>query len=197
MAECWSCGAERGEAAFCTTCAKLQPVSRRQSFFDALSQPRRLGLDEEALERAFRDLSRRFHPDRFGNTSPIERRLALEHTARINEGYRTLKDRQRRAEYLMSLEGVDVASEEARTSDPGLLMEMLELQEEVDAAQGAEVLEAHQRSVKARRGARLTELASYFDERRGRPEEAVAALTELRYLRRLAERIDAKLEEMS
>ncbi|MCK6546861.1 Fe-S protein assembly co-chaperone HscB [Myxococcota bacterium] len=201
MADCWSCGAERGDASSCTTCGKLQPLSPRATLFSVLGLAPRMTLDPKVLDQAFRDVSRNVHPDRFGQASPIERKLALEHTTRVNEAYRTLKDAMKRGEYLMRLEGVDVAAEEHRVENKLLLMEMLELQEEVEDAK-PDRLDAIRSSLRTRERAVLTRVARYFDERSadGTPplsrKECVDALNELRYLRRLGERIDAKLDEV-
>lgn len=152
-------------------------------------------LDVRALDQAFREVSRRVHPDRFPQASPVERRLAVEHTTRVNEAYRTLKDPLRRAEYLMKLEGVDVTADEHRTDDKSLLMEMLELQEQVEDL-GREALEGLRGVLKTREESVLGRVARWFDEHEGTREACVNALNELKYLRRLSERIDAKLDEV-
>src|SRR5438874_10527980 len=108
MAECWSCGAERGAASFCGTCKKVQPVSKSASFFEVLGLPPRMTVDLAALEKSYREISRKVHPDRFGMATSVERKLALEQTTRLNDAYRTLKDPQKRAEYLLELEGVKI-----------------------------------------------------------------------------------------
>src|SRR5687768_14252205 len=128
--DCWSCGAERSDASFCTTCGKIQPVPQRKTYFDALGLPRRMGIDRSEIEKGFREISQKVHPDRYGRASPIERRLALEHTTWVNDAYRVLRDPRARAEYLLQLEGVTVGGEEERANDPELLMSMMELQEQ-------------------------------------------------------------------
>lgn len=195
--ECWSCGAERGEAVFCTTCEKIQPVSKRRDFFDILGLPRTFAQERAAVEKGFREGSRLVHPDRFGQTSPVERRLALEHTTQLNDAYRAIRDPERRAEYLMSLQGVTVGGEESRTKDPAFLMEMLELQEKVDEAKGADALTSFRAEIEGRRKSLLERLERYFDHRDGAQERAIAALDELRYLKRLTERIDVALEALA
>lgn len=197
MAECWSCGAERGEARFCTTCSKIQPVSKKTSLFDALELTPAMGVERAAIDKAFREVSRDVHPDRFGRDSAVERRLALEHTTRVNEAYRTLKDPQGRAEYLMATEGVAVAQETDRTADPALLMEMMELQEKIDGLSDEDDAEEMLGQAKQRKKKLLSVATTYFDERQGARDEVVSALDELRYVRRLIERIELRLEEMN
>jgi molecular chaperone HscB len=175
---------------------KLQPISKSATFFDALGLPRAMKLDKEAIERGFREASKRVHPDRFASAAPEERRLSVDHTVFVNDAYRTLKDPQRRAEYLMSLEGVAVGKEETTIHDPGLLMEMLELQESLEGAP-AEKLETMNNELKVRKKALLDRAASWFDEKIGSRDATVTLLHELRFVERLLERIDFKLEEQA
>jgi molecular chaperone HscB len=195
MADCWSCGAERADAARCEGCGKLQPVSPRATHFEVLGLERRMALDARAVEAAFRERSRAVHPDRFGQASPVERRLALEHTARLNDAHRTLRDPQRRAEYLMGLEGIAVGHEAARTTDTGLLAELLELQEAVEDARGEAALHALAADLEARRDRLMAAVTDHLDARRGDPARTARDLDELRYVRRLLEAVERKLEE--
>lgn len=190
--DCWSCGAERGEAAFCGTCGKIQPLPRRRSFFALFEIEPTMRPDAYALGRLYRERSRRFHPDRFGRSSAVERRLALEHTAFMNEAYRALSDPQARAEHLMRLRGVEIGSEDARTTSQGILMEMLELGEAIDGAKDEGALAEHRHHLEARVERGLDRLERFFDGGEGTVAEATRVLDELRYVRRLLERIEAK-----
>src|SRR5688572_18469925 len=96
----------------------------------------------------------------------------------------------------MKLDGVDIGKEESRTKNMALLGEMLELQEWVETAKEKNALEKVARDIKARVERALALVASYFDEHTGTKERSADALNELRYLRRLLERIDTKLEEV-
>jgi molecular chaperone HscB len=54
----------------------------------------------------------------------------------INEAYKTLQDPLRRAQYLLSLRGIDVAEDEtAKVEDPELLTEVLEMREAIEAVE--------------------------------------------------------------
>jgi molecular chaperone HscB len=62
-------------------------------------------------------------------------------SARINEAYKTLQSPLLRAQYLLSLRGIDVAEDEtAKVEDPELLMEVLEAREEIEEAEEEEDL---------------------------------------------------------
>lgn len=191
---CWSCGAEPVDGRFCAACQKLQPVDPTCSFFEVLGLPRRMKQDGAALERSFRDASRHVHPDRFRAKSAIERRLALEQTTVVNEAYQRLKDPRRRAEYLLSLEGIEIGSEEHRTDDPELLMEMMELTEAIDSAKSTETVDELAVRLERERSVILGVLEAYFDEGTGEATEAARQLERLRYIARLQERIEGKRE---
>jgi molecular chaperone HscB len=196
MAECWSCGAERRDAVFCPTCGKVQPVSKSADHFMLLEIPRAMRLDASELERRYREVSRKVHPDRFGMATPVERKLALEQTTKLNDAYRTLKDPQKRGEYLLELEGIKIGHEEARTKNPELLMEMMERQERVDTEASHDALERIQDETRSEERSLYDALARYFDDHADTKDRAIDALERLRYLKRLDERIDAKLEEI-
>ena len=196
MADCWSCGAERGRAVLCTSCGLIQPVPEGLDYFRALELERRMRLGRDELDRAFRVASKKVHPDRFPRTEPKQRKLALAHTELVNEAYQTLKDPQRRAEYLLELEGLEVASEVERTEDPAFLLALLEKQEAVQMAAEDAELQIIKAETKARSDALFASLEGYFEEGEGEQQQARKALIELRYLRRMLEQISAKEEEL-
>ena len=121
-------------APFCPSCAKVQPVGRTEDYFSLLGLPREFDLEREDLERRFRDLSRRFHPDRHAREGPRERRLTLEWATRINDAVRHLRDWRLRAGYLLKLAGTDVLSEGRTYADPDFLEEQLEWREQLALA---------------------------------------------------------------
>jgi len=117
---CWSCGTMRA-VHFCESCGKVQPAVP-VDYFTFFGFPRRLNLDTAELEKEFYALSRRLHPDVFGQAESRERAWSLEQSSMLNDAYRTLKDPIKRTEYLLRLEGVELeeqskqATEKARTT---------------------------------------------------------------------------------
>ncbi len=147
-----------------------------------------------AVQDAFREASKHVHPDLFGHASSVERKLALRSTEMVNLAYRTLKDPRTRAEYLMELQGIKIGTAQSRTQNPMFLMEMMEMQEEVDDTHDEDALEDLKSGVQDRYDGLLQGLITYFDGHDGDQDDAVNALDELRYLRRLIERAATKLE---
>src|SRR5450432_3216295 len=117
---CWSCGTMRA-VHFCSACGKVQPPIP-VDYFTFFGFPRKLNLDTALLEKEFYALSRRLHPDVFGQADDRERSWSLEQSSMLNDAYRTLKDPIKRTEYLLRLEGVELeeqskaATEKARAS---------------------------------------------------------------------------------
>ncbi len=102
-------------------------MSNPNNFYEFFGFERKLGVDREALQKRFYELSRKWHPDRFSRNSPEEQMQALEATAILNDGYRTLKDPVKRAEYLLTEEGFPIGEQRSRDVPPELLEEVFEL----------------------------------------------------------------------
>lgn len=197
MAECWSCGAERGSATFCTSCHLIQPPSDKVDDFAALGLERKMGIDRKALDKAFREVSKAVHPDRFAKDQAQQRRYALGHTERVNQAYKRLKDRYGRAEALLELQGAVVAEGSDRTEDQALLLEMLEQQEAVASITDWDALSELKAGVKRRSESLLSVAERFFDEGQGQLEQVQEALAEGRYVRRMLQQIQRKEEELS
>lgn len=70
-----------------------------------------------------------------------KKRQAEAASARINEAYKTLQNPLLRAQYILGLQGIDVAGDEtAKVDDPELLMEVLETREVIEEAESEEDL---------------------------------------------------------
>src|ERR1700752_4116021 len=91
--------------------ARASTSSGLQNHFELFGLSPSYGMDEETLEKAYREIQARVHPDRFAHAGDAERRASLQWTTRVNEAYRTLKDPMQRAKHLLELRGVDVAFE--------------------------------------------------------------------------------------
>jgi molecular chaperone HscB len=132
---CWSCAAEVPPGApACGACGRLQPVDPRDDPFSLLGLPRAFAIDPEELDGAWRERSRRVHPDRFAKAEPRERRLALERATRLNDAHRLLRDWRARAACLLALAGREPLGGARDVHDPGFLEEQLALREALAVA---------------------------------------------------------------
>ncbi|HEY5638232.1 MAG TPA: Fe-S protein assembly co-chaperone HscB [Burkholderiales bacterium] len=167
-----------------------------QSHFQLFGIEPAFALDALTLERAYRDIQSRIHPDRFAQSGDAERRASMQWATRVNEAYRVLKSPLERARYLLELNGVD-AGFETNTSMPVEFLErQLELREALDAAGQAQdraALDALRDALRAERDALERTLAERLDGARDWAG-AAGALRQLRFFEKLDEEIDAALD---
>jgi molecular chaperone HscB len=114
-----------------------------KNYFELFDLPSTFDLDTADLAARYRELQRRFHPDRFASASEPERRLSLQLTAQVNAAFQTLKDPVARARYLLALQGVDTGEDTDTAMDPAFLMEQMELRESL--AEAREAADRHAR----------------------------------------------------
>jgi molecular chaperone HscB len=60
-------------------------------------------MDQNLLEERFRDMQRRFHPDKHAAKGADVKRLAQLQSARLNEGYSVLRCPLARAKYIVRI----------------------------------------------------------------------------------------------
>jgi molecular chaperone HscB len=184
--ECWSCH-EAANGLVCGKCGAVQAPRAGADKFALLGLTRGYAVDGEALERRFRELSRRLHPDRFAKAGAKERMLSLQASTALNDAYRVLRDPVKRAEYLLELAGARIGENDP--VDPEFLMEMLELRE---ASPGKDH-EALARDVRGRRDAALREVERLFASG-GAPEAIKHQLTSMRYFQRFLNEMEGREE---
>jgi molecular chaperone HscB len=177
MLECRNCGAGAPvDEHFCPECSRILALGRHGDYFAFLGLPRTLLIDGNDLERRFRDLSRKFHPDYFYNASSAERLASLERSSYLNDAYRTLKSPVSRIEHLLAIEGLPSAKSEdgAAKVPPSLLEEVFALNEELDEIR--ELREAGQDPGKLL--ARLEKARQPIDAKRDEHERQLQQLSE-------------------
>ena len=219
--ECRTCGAGAPvDEHFCPNCSRILALGRHGDYFSFLGVPRKLTLDAADLERRFRELSRKFHPDYFYNAPPAERLASLERSSYLNDAYRTLRNPVSRVEHLLAIEGLPSAKSEggAVKVPPGLLEEVFALNEELDGIReqresGADPaalsarLEAARKPIDRKRDEherQMEELAALWDSQENAPaQEKRATLETLRerllernYINNLLATIDREANEV-
>ena len=206
--KCWNCDKESEGSPFCGACGKIAGRIAGTSHFALFGLPPSPDVELAALERQYRELSLRLHPDRFAQAEARERRLSLEHTTALNEAYKTLKDATKRAFYLLKLHGVDLEREDAGAQKDmplEFLEEVMELREALDGAMKAKDegrVQGMARDVEARRSAALQEAVQTLRAlEKGPADEAMVkkashALGRVRYFTRFLDQVDAFEEEM-
>jgi molecular chaperone HscB len=137
MLECRTCGAGAPvDEHFCPQCSRILGLGRHGDFFSFFGLPRKLTIAPDELERRFRELSRKFHPDYYYNATPAERLASLERSSYLNDAYRALRTPATRIEHLLAIEGLPSTKSEGESGaakvPPALLEEVFELNEELD-----------------------------------------------------------------
>ena len=121
---------------FCPQCSRILALGRHGDYFTFFGLPRKLLIVQDDLERRFRELSRKFHPDYYYNASPAERLASLERSSYLNDAYRALRTPATRIEHLLAIEGLPSTKSEGESGaakvPPALLEEVFELNEELD-----------------------------------------------------------------
>ncbi len=199
-AKCWSCGKDRALSdSLCPACGKIQqpPPGAAPDKFAVVGLPRAYELDLAQVEERYRALSRKLHPDRFARASPKERRFSLEQTTLLNDAWRTLKDPARRAEHLLELRGVTVASEVKMS--PEFLEQTLEDREQLmDAKLSGAPLDALAQGVREKRDAAMAEVRRLLAEDGGEVDPSLAAdlLARMRYYARYLDEVEGREAEI-
>ncbi len=102
------------------------------NYFELFGLPAQFRIDGEVLAQAYRQLQTQFHPDKFASRPERERLQAVQQAARINDAFSTLKNPLSRAEYLLSLQGMDIRGEQQTLKDPMFLMQQMEWREQLE-----------------------------------------------------------------
>ena len=167
-----------------------------KNHFELFALPQSFDLDTQALERAYRDLLREVHPDRFAAASDAEKRLAAQWATRANEGYKTLRSPLSRGRYFLRINGIDT-EEESNTAMPvEFLQQQMEWREAVADARAARD-EARMRELATQRRDAETFMFTQLQQQLSAGATLGAArltVRKLRFLEKLGEEIDDALE---
>lgn len=135
---CAACGAALESCLVCESCGTLQELAGPCDPFEAFGFQRAHDLDPAVLGKRLLKLTRRLHPDFFAAESPEARALAERNSSELNAAHEQLEDPARRAELLVRLGG-GPGQDEERQMPQAFLMEVLEWNEQLEAARESEV----------------------------------------------------------
>jgi molecular chaperone HscB len=164
-----------------------------QNHFELFGLAPSYALAAEALERAYREIQARVHPDRFAHAGEAERRASVQWTTRVNEAYRTLRDPVQRAKYLLELNHVDVGFETNTAMPADFLARQMELREALEraaAGHDADALERLRRELQEEKRALQGALERRIDANKDYAG-AAGLVRKLMFLDKLDEEIDA------
>ncbi|MCE0558105.1 co-chaperone HscB [Motilimonas sp. 1_MG-2023] len=166
------------------------------NYFELFGLAPDYAVDTHSLAVTYRELQKQFHPDRFATAAKGERLVALQKASEINDAYQTLKSPLRRAEYLLSLAGIELKAEQQTLRDPGFLMQQMEWREqlediaqsnqtEADIAEFEQALKCSQQQLQTELEAQLT--AQTY-------EAAAVSVRKLKFMFKLQDELE-RLEE--
>ena len=153
-------------------------------------------LEKDRLEKAYRDIQSRVHPDRFAHAGDAERRASLQWTTRVNEAFQVLKNPVARAKHLLELHGVDVAFETNTAMPAEFLMQQMELREALEEAtekKNSQSLDRLRSDLRREEAALEKQIADAIDGRKDY-QGAAGLVRKLMFLDRLDEEIDLAYE---
>ncbi len=167
-----------------------------KNHFELFHLPVSFQLDSAALDRAYREVQREVHPDKFTLATDAEKRLAAQWATRANEGYQTLKTPLNRGRYFLKMHGIET-EEESNTAMPlPFLMQQMEWREAVVDARASKD-EATLDELAAQKQADEKQLFTQLENELSEPSTfATARLTvrKLRFIEKLGEEIDDAYE---
>jgi molecular chaperone HscB len=168
-----------------------------QNYFELFGLAPRFSIDLQSLEVSFRRLQSELHPDRHASHSEAERRMALQLSTTVNDGYRALRHPASRAQCLIGLAGKTESDVSATVSTVFLMaqMEWREAIEEARAASDVAALEALSRRLRHRIGLQEKDLAVALDEHSDFGA-AAQRVNELRFYEKLRVEIDDALDRL-
>lgn len=181
---CRFCGAPNALSAhICQSCASPAPIPESvsyYSYFPGLVAPPKgpFDLDVRAMRREFLKMQQKVHPDHF--SSDDKKRLVAESTSSLlNKAYTTLQQPLSRAEYLLSINGIEMSSEGEKLTDSDVLMTVMEAREQIEEAQTESDLAEVKQEAKDLIAGELVRLAELF--RSGEWQGAKVSAVKLRY----------------
>jgi molecular chaperone HscB len=175
------------------TSAAAGKASTSSGHFGLFGLAPAFSIDQARLEKAYREIQTRVHPDRFAHAGDAERRASLQWTTRVNEAYRCLKSPVQRASHLLSLHGVDVAFETNTSMPAQFLAQQMELREALEdaiAKKDTKALASLQSSLDADQRSLEQQIAQAIDEQEDY-ERAAGLVRELQFLEKLEAEIDS------
>lgn len=168
----------------------------RQDHFTLFGLPRTFAIDRGELDRLYRDVQARVHPDKHAHMGDADRRVAMQWATQVNEAYQTLQNPLRRGRYLLELAGHDARIETNTAMPAEFLMQQMEWREAVADARAAgdvEVLDDLHRRLGRETHAQYEALRQAIDDAQDW-QRAGEIVRQLMFQEKLQTEIDEALE---
>jgi molecular chaperone HscB len=169
-----------------------------RNFFELFQLPPVFQLDLDQLDRQYREMQARVHPDKAAHLSDTEKRLFLQWATLANEAYSTLKRPLDRARYLLRIHGVDTREEDNTAMPAEFLLEQIEWREELQSAmtlRSPAALDRLSARLRSEMDSLLSSLATLLDVEQRHPA-AADVVRQLAFLEKLGRDIDQAQTEL-
>jgi molecular chaperone HscB len=169
----------------------------KQNHFELFQLPAAFAVDQDALDAAYREIQGRVHPDRFVNATDTEKRVAMQWATRANEAYQTLRNPQKRAQYLCEINGVDLQTESNTAMPASFLMQQMEWREALDDARSSKdggALDQLEAQVRRERKSMLEQVGKQLDA--GDYQAAAQGVRAMMFLDKFGEEVQYAFEAL-
>jgi len=172
-----------------------------QNHFVLFSLPISFEVELQKLSANYRNLQQSVHPDRYANASDQEKRLSVQRAAQINEAHQVLKSPQRRARYILELQGVVFDDQVNPVMEPMFLMQQMELREGLSEVKSKDDPEAELEKILEALKRAKKDILNKLAEQLNTPEQAdldksCQLMHELQFLDKLQSESDVIEEEL-
>lgn len=161
-----------------------------QNYFELLDIIKAYDIDLKILEKQYFAKQLKYHPDKARDS--LSKQESLTVSAELNKAYNVLSNNLKRAEYILSLEGINLNDEEARTklsvSELSLFWDTLEIIEYNDKLVD---LEKMNENYKQKQRDEYNNLSSAFQK--NNLSEAELSVIKLKYLETLISNLQEKI----
>ncbi len=103
------------------------------NYFEIFDIDVEITVDIKALNEKYLVLQSKFHPDKFVNTSNLEKSMATRMSTHINDAYSTLKDLVSRVDYILEINNFSI-DENKTFKNASFLNEQMTLTERISQA---------------------------------------------------------------
>ena len=126
-----SCGAKMSDQFFCASCGVLLPPLSDQNAFDVFDLPIKFNVRVDELERMYKKLQLKLHPDLYHTKGKPLSDYAESQSSLVNDSFNLLLSPYDRSKLILSHHGYEFGETNTFT-DPKLLMEIMEIREALE-----------------------------------------------------------------
>jgi molecular chaperone HscB len=172
------------------------------NYFELFNLPTSFDVDLTVLAETYKSLQRLTHPDKFASGSDQDKLVALQKNSQVNDAYSVLKAPLSRAEYILSLRGIEMQHEQQTIKDGAFLMQQMEWREQLaeieEQADPLDELEKLEDTIKQTIKAELGQLKTLLESEQSQAaQQAADLIRKLKFLYKMLAEIDLKEDALS